>query len=344
MASITKRTGPRGTTFKAVIRRTGHPTVSRSFKTKRDALAFARRIEGDTETMRALGTSGRYTVADAVDAFIRGWDGKDPSTPTRAALWADWCGSIRLTDLTKARIKQALDAYEATGVQPATVNRCLRALSSVLTAAKEEPFELNTNVALGVPMRKEPRGRVRFLSDAERVALLDACKASSWERLHLFILLALTTGARRSELLGLRWKDLDIPSGVAMLHDTKNGEDRVLPLVGEALAELRALPRPLDGEVRVFPARSNPYAAKDIKWVFTAAVRAAGIENFRLHDCRHSCASYLAQAGLADNQIAHLLGHRSVQTTRRYSHLRPEDAQAAAEVVAAVIRKGALKP
>ena len=89
--------------------------------------------------------------------------------------------------------------------------------------------------------KKEPRGRTRFLSDEERAALLDACANSEWAPLHALVLLAITTGARRGELVSLKWADVDLEAGRATIHDTKNGEQRTLPLAGKGLEALRQL-------------------------------------------------------------------------------------------------------
>ena len=82
---------------------------------------------------------------------------------------------------------------------------------------------------------REPRGRVRFLSDQERHQLLKACQASENPYLHTIVVLALATGARREELLGVRWPDVDLKRGTLTFHETKNGERRVVPLTGQAL-------------------------------------------------------------------------------------------------------------
>lgn len=118
---------------------------------------------------------------------------------------------------------------------PATVNRYFAALSHVFTVAIKEWQWIEENPLLKITKPKEPRGRIRFLSDEERQGLLEICKTSENKILYMVVVLALSTGARRMELLGLHWKDVDLQRGVIILHETKNGERRVLTLSGHAL-------------------------------------------------------------------------------------------------------------
>ena len=173
---------------------------------------------------------------------------------------------------------------------------------------------------LDVEAQREDNARLRFLTDAERERLLTACRLSSWGKLYLLVLMALTTGARRGELLKLTYGDLDLASGTAYLRTSKNGEPRVLPLVPAVLAEIR---RHGDkaAAVRLFAARYHADKAMSFGTVWCAAIRRASIEDFRFHDLRHSCASYLAQSGASLVEIADVLGHKSLDVTRRYSHL-----------------------
>ena len=167
----------------------------------------------------------------------------------------------------------------------------------------------------------ESRGRVRSLSDDERRRLLDECRQSANRYLYPVVLLALSTGARRGELLSLTWPQADLSRALIVLHETKNSDRRVLPLAGPALAAVRELAkvRRLDTAL-VFP-RENGQVPVDITGAFNSAVERAGMEDFRFHDLRHSCASYLAMSGASLAEIAEVLGHRTLLMVRRYAHL-----------------------
>jgi len=136
-------------------------------------------------------------------------------------------------------------------------------------------------------------------------------------------LLAITTGARRGELVSLRWADVDVKTGRALVRETKNGEQRTLPLAGKALDALRELK--LQGSARsefVFPNPSgHPGAFEHFDSHWYAALEAAGIKDFRFHDLRHTTASMLGAQGASLLEIADVLGHKTLAMVKRYSHL-----------------------
>ena len=167
---------------------------------------------------------------------------------------------------------------------------------------------------------EEPKGRVRFLSREERTRLLDACRKTP--DLYTIVVLALSTGARRGEILGLRWRDVELKRSVIVLHDTKNRDRRVLPLSGPALAIMqeRSRVRHITTD-RVFPNLRRPEAEYNIRRCWPEALEAAGIEDFRFHDLRHSAASYLAMNGATLAEISEILGHRTLAMVKRYAHL-----------------------
>jgi integrase len=176
---------------------------------------------------------------------------------------------------------------------------------------------------------------VRFLSDDERVRLLNACRAST--DLYLAVVLSLTTGARQAEIMGLRWGQIDFARQVITLHKTKNGETRAIPLVGEALTLLlaRSKVRNLKDD-RVFPptARAKKTQYLDLRVHWEAALKAAAISNFHWHDMRHTAASYLTMTGVSLVEIAKVLGHRTLAMVARYAHLSDDHIVATGEKLA----------
>jgi integrase len=236
-------------------------------------------------------------------------------------------------------------AYMRSG---ATVNRYIATLSDMLSFARKERHLLDSNPVSNISRKSESRGRVRFLSDDERDRLLSACAESEWPALQTLVQLAIVTGARRSELINLKWADVDMKAGRAVIHETKNGESRTLTFAGtKALEGLRSLK--LKNSARsayVFPALTvvldpktgkplldAPYAHFDGVWY--AALAKAGIDNFHFHDLRHTCASYLAQRGYSLLQIAAVLGHKTMQVVKRYAHLAVDDNEKAVASMAA---------
>ena len=161
---------------------------------------------------------------------------------------------------------------------------------------------------------------MRFLSDAERDRLLEACRESSEPRLYPMVVLAVSTGARQGELLQLRWPDVSLARGVAIVHHTKNGERSALPLTGRAVEVLKehSQVRRVDTDL-VFANENGTATFPRRAWEL--ALRAAEIEDFRFHDLCHTAASYLAMSGATLAEIAEILGHKTLAMVKRYSHL-----------------------
>lgn len=210
--------------------------------------------------------------------------------------WKDRLGPQSLAYITPGVITEARDKLAAGVIRsgkkrsPATVNRYMAALAHVLTLTTREWHWIERNPCEQVKAPKEPRGRVRFLSDAERVSLLAACQTSSNPHLYPIVVLALSTGARLGEILGLRWRDVDLARRVATLFNTKNNEIRTLPITGLAFELLSAQSkvRRIDTDLIFQP---------NIREAWVQVLKRAEISDFRFHDLRHSCASYLAMNG-----------------------------------------------
>ena len=213
---------------------------------------------------------------------------------------------------------------------PATVARFLAALSHVFTIAMKEWQWVEDNPFRKVTKPKEPRGIVRFLDDGERKRLLEECKKSESKDLYIAVVLALSTGVRKAELMGLRWRQVDLQRGVITLEDTKNDERRSVPLVGHALALMaeRSKVRKIDTDL-VFPGAPSFKRGElvrkdqpiDLTKPWHTALGKAKITDFRWHDLRHSCASYLAMNGATLAEIAEVLGHKTLSMVKRYAHL-----------------------
>jgi integrase len=180
------------------------------------------------------------------------------------------------------------------------------------------------NPARRVKREREAPGRVRFLSDAERESLLQACKNSRSANLFPIVVLALSTGMRRGELMNLTWSQIDLSKGIIQLNETKNGERRRVALRSFAQELLRE-----HGKVRrldtnfVFPGIFSAKTGKpfELRIYWDEVVEKVELKDFKFHDLRHSCASYLAMNGASLLEIAEVLGHKTMQMVKRYSHL-----------------------
>lgn len=337
MASIRKRTNKDGTaSYRVDVRLKGFPTQRATFSRLTDAKKWAGQTEAAIREGRYFKTTEarKHTVADAIDRYKESvLPAKKDSKKQEAQLdwWAEQIGPYTLADATPALIGEARDKLSKDR-SPATVVRYLAALSHVFTIAVNEWGWLENNPVRKVRKPREPRGRVRFLLEdetgpngevikGERTRLLDACKKSSNPYLHTVTVLALSTGMRQGEILNLRWPDVDLDNGRIILHETKNGERRVVPLLGHAreLLKQRSKVRRLDTDL-LFPGR-NPQKPVFIRAPWLEAVKATGIEDLKFHDLRHSAASYMLMSGASLGEIAELLGHKTLQMVKRYSHL-----------------------
>lgn len=285
---------------------------------------------------------GALTLARLIDLYMAHYAGRDTTRQQRLAWWSARLGQIALQDLSDDELAAALDDLankrsryfagkdefgqaiyhdKRRHLSPATINRYGASLAAVLTWAIKRRIAPKGYVhpCRSVERRPENNERTRFLSDDERARLLQACKASPWPRLYLLVLLALTTGARKGELLGLHWGDVDLARGVAHVGRTKNGDPRVLVLVPAVVDELRRFLGADKALVFPSPRRSDQAFSFEPRW--HEALAAAKVKACRFHDLRHSTASMLAQNGATLLEIADVLGHRQLAMTKRYSHL-----------------------
>jgi integrase len=280
----------------------------------------------------------RRALTDLIDRYVEHvLPGKRNARSQQRHLdwWRAQIGQLPLANVTRAVIAQCRDEllkpHKGKVRGPATVVRYLASLSHVFTVAIGDWEWAEVNPVRGVRKPQEPRGRDRYLQDDEREGLLAACKASKSPDLYPAVLLALCTGMRRGEVLHLEWRDIDFPRRHITLRQTKNGARRSVPLVSPAFEvfEARSKVRRLDTPL-VFPGMKNPrkpkdaIRPKDLTKPWETARQKAGLVDFRFHDLRHSAASYLAMSGASTLEIAAILGHKTLQMTKRYSHLSTE--------------------
>jgi integrase len=322
-------------THRVRIRMKGYPIQTASFERLTDARRWAQQTEAAIREGRHFKTSEakRHTLADLIDRYARDYlpRKRDAINPARQLdWWKEQLGVYALSDLTPPLIAEHRDKLAAgfpgdKPRSPATVVRYMAALSHCLTVAVREYQWIDENPLRKVTRPTEPRGRVRFLSADERMALLRECQASDNPCLYPVVVLALSTGMRQGEIMNLEWRDVDLQRGWITLRETKNGERRGVPLTGRALelikehAKVRRLDTPL-----VWPCKAGekqPVKPMNLRIPWEAAVKRAGLADFRFHDLRHSAASYLAMNGASLAEIADVLGHKTLSMVKRYAHL-----------------------
>lgn len=352
MASIEKRKQDNGTiSYRVKIRLRGYPPESATFQRLTDARHWAQQTEADIKAGRYFGVGKKRTINELIDAYENSQSFKKLKSKewvqSRLKWWRDQYGQRLLQELTPAIIAQGRDQLLDENVtvskrnedgivsrvplekkrSSSTTNRYIAALSSACSYGVKELGWLEKNPVERVTKPKENKARVRYLDAEELPKFLKACRKH--DDLYLAVLLSLTTGARKSEIMGLKWAQIDFKSGRAILHAgaTKNDDARALPLVNEVLNLLkhRSKIRCLNDD-RIFPptaqAKKAEYIALDRP--FELALEEAGITNFHWHDLRHTCASYLMMNGVSPLEISKILGHRTMAMVSRYTHLAPD--------------------
>ena len=229
------------------------------------------------------------------------------------AFGAFQLGSIRRADIQQFVTKRADE------VSPASVIKELNVLKHILGLAVEWDL-LPFNPASKVKAPRPPAGRVRYLQPTELRAVLADCP--DW--LRPIAALAGFTAMRRSEILNLRWLDVDLDGGRILLRQTKNGDGRIIHLNTLAVNVLRGQQKTGTMSMdRVFPL-ADECSPDNISKGFATVCKRLAIEDFHFHDLRHTCASWLRMQGADIHTVAQLLGHKDLRMAARYQHLSPE--------------------
>ena len=337
MATIRERRTSRGRKrYFVEIRVKGRPAVRQTFASKTAAKAWATKTEDGLRSGRLDEAieAERHTLSEAIDRYIEdhlqslSTERSQRKRRQQLEWWRGRLGSWSLAAITPAAIAEVRREIVKRTSGP-TSNRYLAALSAVLKLAAGEWQWISANPVSKIRRAPESQGRVRWLSKAEKEALLAACKESPEARLYPLVVFALHTGARRGELMGLRWKDVDLATMRAALHETKNRSRRALSFPGEAGKILREMARTPSITGYVFAGgKKTPPRFPRKAW--TDALAASGVEDFRFHDLRHTAASYLAMSGATLPELAAFLGHRTLDMVQRYAHLSEQHSEGVA--------------
>ncbi|MCM1338571.1 MAG: site-specific integrase [Muribaculaceae bacterium] len=336
MATIRKLTKKNGKdTYHVEIRIKGYDPMRATFDRITDAKIWANKYESDMKLGKKIKKAEctKHTLTELIDRYIEYELPQRKSDQKKFKMqlewWKDKIGNYLLSDITPSLLSKYKDILaNEPSKKPqkgrktrsgATVNRYMACLSIVLTKAVKEWEWLDENPMFKVSKKKESKGRVRYLSEDEKTKLLSEFRKISQE-LYIVVLIAISTGARYSEIVNLRWKDIDFKNYQFHFLDTKNGEARGVPIANIVMNKLEEY-----SKIRNIKS-DYIFANKDGKIIyfrnlFYKALEAAGIDNFHFHDLRHTAASYLAMNGASLLDIAEILGHKTLQMVQRYSHL-----------------------
>ena len=336
MATITKTPS---STWKAVIRKRGWPTTIKTFRTKRDAEDWARRTEDDMVRGVYIDRAGsdRLLLKHGLDRYLSEVSStKKPSTHSaeqhKAKALKASLGAYSLAAISPDLVAKYRDERLEAGKSPSTVRLELSLLSHLFTIAiKEWRIGLFYNPVANIRKPTPPKGRDRRLSADEEMTLLKACDNHSNPMLGWITRIALYTGMRAGEIKSLTRRQVNLQKRTVYLSETKNGSARTVPLTRDAADVFRlALSnpvRPLDTDLIFWgePGRDGKRRPYEFRPAWHRTLKEAGIQGFRFHDLRHEAVSRLVEAGLGDQEVAAISGHKSMQMLKRYTHLRAED-------------------
>jgi integrase len=222
----------------------------------------------------------------------------------------------KLASIRRADVQKYI-THRSGEVSPASIVKELNVLKHLLGLAVEWEL-IPTNPAHGVKGPRVPAGRVRYLQPGELRSVLEACP----EWLRPIAGLAVATGMRRGEVLGLRWLDVDPKGGRIMLPQTKNGEGRIVYLNVLAQQALASVPRE-DAKPTDYIFTGESITPENVSLAFLRACRAVNISDFCFHDLRHTAASWMRMKGADIHTVALILGHKDLRMAARYQHLSP---------------------
>lgn len=339
MASITKRARKKGASYLVRIRRKDADDLTRTFRSKTKAENWARQQEsaidhGDSTSSESV----KKTLNDLVPIYkAEGFQEKPDSKKKQISqmkFWRKKIGNKRLCDITPATIcryrRELRNRATNRGDRTAnsTVNRYVSALSGAMEFAVTNLGWLKANPVKQVTRLPENPAPIRFLDkETELLNMTMACSESPNKRMLPLFMTAIGTGLRAMALLWLHVSEIDLKKCTIRIpvERSKNGRAFTLGISDTLFPYMVFLVENSHPESGLlFPSPSNPYKRMCYRDDWEEALKVAGIKNFRFHDCRHTCGSYMAMTGCSLTDIAEQLNHKTLEMAKRYSHVAEE--------------------
>lgn len=247
-------------------------------------------------------------------------------------------GRRRMDDVSSAEISDFHHGLRALGYASGTANRVLILLRFMYNLAlKWRLLPHRENPTAHVDLFKLNNEKQRFLTPEEVEALFAQLKNSPNKSLLPIVELLLLTGARKREVLDAQWKDFDFAQHMWVIPKTKSGKARKVPLSGSAIELLNRLPSQKRSPY-LFPNPETSLPFQTVFYAWNTARKRAGLADVRMHDLRHSFASFLVNSGRTLYEVQRLLGHADIKTTQRYAHLSDETLATAVNIVGNLVK------
>lgn len=336
MASILKV----GDAWRAQIRRKGHKSISETFPTKAQAVAWARKIEAEMDARRFKDARGlaNITLKELIRRYREEIGAEHPFGKNKTAvlnMWEREHGDKTIDELNDDYLTKFVRDRRKCGAGGVTIAIDLTYLGGVLKTAKELwklPVSVEhvqaarSNMAhLKISTRSEERRRRP--TEKEIADLCDYLDKHSSLPMRDLIHFAIESAMRIEEITMLRWVDLNEADRTIMIRDRKHprqkkGNDQEVPLLGKAFEIIQRRPRPerITPECRIFPVKAGT-----VSTIFPRAKKALGIEDLHFHDLRHEGVSRLFEQGYQIQEVALVSGHRDWKMLARYTQIKAKD-------------------
>jgi integrase len=252
-------------------------------------------------------------------------------------------GSLAADEVTTEAISALLESMREAGYSSGTTNRALVLVRYLYNLGRKWKVPgMKDNPTLGLSTAPDVQ-RDRFLTPEETQRLIAAIDADENRTAARAIMLLLLTGARRNEITQAKWDYVNWQKRTLLVPLSKSGKPRAIALNAQALELLRSIPR-IDGNPYIFPSEITGRPSPSLYFPWDRIRERAGLYSVRLHDLRHSFASFLVNQGISLYVVQGLLGHSHARTTQRYAHLAQETLLDAAQVVGAIVSGTAQAP
>lgn len=308
MASISKATNG----YRVRVRVKGFPCASATLPTRDLAQRWATKTEREIIEAKYFGDAYTYTIHQLIDLYLEREAPlrlKHTTYEVQADILKRWKLHLPNKLLAHLKARDILEWRDSADLAPATVNRYIAALSAVLSYGVEREYCAD-NICRRIRSLPTKQSRDRILTHDEQIALEGSLYRQSTQMWQLFRL-SILTGARRGELLNLESGDINYADRTLTFRNTKNGEDRTIP-VSQFTLSLCVLPLKYDA------------------YVWSKSLKECNITNLKWHDLRHTFITRQVQAGVNPMHLAAYVGHSSVGMLAHYTHLKPEDLRAIA--------------
>ena len=330
MAYLRKRKFKSKTSYQVQVRRQGFTTIIKSFPTRKDAQVWSRKMERkmDIGDLSDYGEASKLTLGDLIKRYIR--EGKHEGRKDKEMIQSrvnnllkDTIADINLLRLSTKHISEYRDRCRKKW-SANTFNNHKSLLSVIIdTAITDWGIYLPFNPCKVIKRERIPKPRNRVLEGDEEQRLIEACEQSKFVYLKSMVQFSIETAIRQGELLKSKREDVNWEKRTLTLYDTKNGEDRTIPLSQKAFSILSSLPKQFSGAL--FPISHWGRGRDELNWYWKLALRKAKIENLRWHDLRRHACSLLFEKGLSVPQVQVLSGHKDPRILlNTYTKLDPE--------------------